>query len=96
MYSHRDLLLHSICDILPQNTLMPFPKSAISSVLTPPGALRNFRFFCPFREYLGGARFTGFSSRQCRVETLVGFEYHSLSSMYKVFTNPPVWQKLGI
>ena len=34
MYYHRDLLLHSIPNNLPQNTLLPFWKSVISSVLT--------------------------------------------------------------
>ena len=65
MYSHRDLLLHCIYDILPKNSLLPFLKLGISSVLTPSGALRNFWLFSPVGEYLEGAHFTGFSFRQC-------------------------------
>ena len=46
MYSHKDLLLHSIRDILhtdvAQNTLLPFLKYIFSSVVTPSGALRDF------------------------------------------------------
>ena len=38
---------------------------SVSSVLIPSGALRNFLFFSPFGKYLGGARFTSFSVRQC-------------------------------
>ena len=33
MCSHRDLLLNSIHNNLPQNTLLPFWKSVISSIL---------------------------------------------------------------
>ena len=53
MYSHRDLLLHSICDILPQNILPPFFKTVISSVLLPSVALRKFWFFSPVEETWG-------------------------------------------
>ena len=45
--------MYSFCDIPPQNTLLSFSQSVISSVLTPSGALRNVRFFSPFGEYLG-------------------------------------------
>ena len=38
---------------------------SVSSVLIPSGALWNFLFFSPFGKYLGGARFTSFSVRQC-------------------------------
>ena len=54
MYSHGDFLLHSIRDILPQN----------SSGFTPSGALWNL-IISPVGEYLEGAHFTGFSFRQC-------------------------------
>ena len=67
MYSSRDLLMHSICDIPPQNTLLPFSKSVVPSVLTPSGVLRIFWFFSLFGEYLGrgeGAHVAGFSFRQ--------------------------------
>ena len=59
MYSHGDLVLHSIRNILPQSTLLRFQKSLIPSVVVPSGALRNFRFESPFGEYLGGPHFTG-------------------------------------
>ena len=69
MCSHRDLLLHSILDILPQNTLLFYSKSFTSSVLAHSRALRNFWSFSLFGEYLGDARLTGFSFRQCSNHT---------------------------
>ena len=65
MFSRRDLLFHSILDILPQIVLLPFSKSVISSVLSPSSALQNFLLFSPFGEYLKGAHHTDFSFRQC-------------------------------
>ena len=46
-------VLHSIRDILPQNTLLPFLKSGTSSGLAPSGALQNIQLFSPFGEYRG-------------------------------------------
>ena len=65
MFSRRDLIFHSVLDIRPQIVLPPFSKSVISSVLSPSSALQNFLLFPPVGEYLGGARHTDFSFRQC-------------------------------
>ena len=88
MLSTRDLLFHSIRNILPRNILLPFSKPCISSVLTPSSALQIFLFFSPLGEYLRGDQHTSFSFRQYwtvkgpantssirnSVETLAGFD----------------------
>ena len=68
MYSRRDLLLHSIRDICSQNTLLPFLKLFISSVLTPYSALQNFLF--SFRQCLDMNGPANTSSIRNSVETL--------------------------
>ena len=71
MYSHiKGIYLHSIRDILPQNTVLSSFKSVISSVLTPSGVLRNvwfiFSFWRVFEDAYFTARVTGFSFRQAQ------------------------------
>ena len=58
LFSRRDLLFHSILNILPRIILLPFSKSFISSVLTPSSALQNFLFFSPLGECLRGDHHT--------------------------------------
>ena len=89
MFSRRrDLLFHSFLSILPQNILLPFSKSFMSSVLAPFSALQKFLFFSPLGECLRGDHCTSYSFRQCltvngpvntssirnSVETLAGFD----------------------
>ena len=46
--------------ILPQNTLLCLSKVAISSIVTPSSALRNYQFSPPLGADLGGTHFIGF------------------------------------
>ena len=90
MYSHRDLLLNSILDILLQNSLLPFSKSVVSSVPTPSGALQNFWFLFPFGEYLGCNYFTGFRFRQCSNHARTCRTLHPSETVWKLKQDFPM------